>query len=136
MKEFEDVRKWGAMRGIDGAGFQIQYQRVLQEVIEIHEAYNEMDMDEVSDAIGDTIVTLINLAKTVKMDAEDCLEQAFGVIKCRKGLNKNGDFIRYAKLSEAEQVICDELQGSPGDQYFAENLYDELTPYHFDAENV
>lgn len=134
-KQFEDVRKWGSMRGIDGASFQRQYQRVLQEVVEIHDAYNNDDMEEVSDAIGDTIVTLINLAKTVNMDAEDCLSGAFDVIKCRKGLNKSGDFVRYAKLGKSEQVICDELQGSPGDQYFDEKLYGDLTPYHFDAED-
>lgn len=46
MKQFEDVRNLGAIRGIDGATFQRQYQRVLQEVCEIHDAHNNDDMDD------------------------------------------------------------------------------------------
>lgn len=118
IKRFEDVRNWGAMRGIGSASFQRQYQRVLQEVVEIHDAYNNDDLEEVSDAIGDTIVTLINLAKTVGMNAEDCLEGAFNVIELRKGLNFDGDFVRYAKLSDEDKQVCDQKQGNPGEQYF------------------
>lgn len=131
MKEFEAVRQWGAIRGIGGASFQRQYQRVLQEVVEIHDAMNDTDMDEVSDAIGDTIVTLINLAKTVNMNAEDCLKGAFDVIELRKGLNKDGDFVRYGKLNDADKAICDQKQGNPGNQYFERFALDTLVPDNF-----
>jgi uncharacterized protein YabN with tetrapyrrole methylase and pyrophosphatase domain len=131
MKRFDDVRNWGAVRGIDGASFQRQYQRVLQEIVEIHDAYNNDDLDEVSDAIGDSIVTLINLAKTVGMKAEDCLDGAFGVIEYRKGLNFDGDFVRYAKLSKEDQEVCDKKQGNPGDQYFLEKDKKTLTKDSF-----
>jgi NTP pyrophosphatase (non-canonical NTP hydrolase) len=131
LKEFEAVRQWGAIRGIGSASFQRQYQRVLQEVVEIHDAYNNEDMDEVSDAIGDTIVTLINLAKTVNMNAEDCLKGAFDVIELRKGLNKDGDFVRYGKLNDADKAICDKKQGNSGDQYFERYALDTLTPDNF-----
>lgn len=131
MKEFEAVRQWGAIRGIGSASFQRQYQRVLQEVVEIHDAYNDKDMDEVSDAIGDTIVTLINLAKTVGMNAEDCLAGAFNVIELRKGLNKDGDFVRYGKLDAADKAVCDKQQGSPGEQYFERYALETLTPDNF-----
>ena len=131
IKRFEDVRDWGAVRGIDGASFQRQYQRVLQEVVEIHDAYNNEDMAEVSDAIGDTIVTLINLAKTVGMHAENCLDGAFSVIEFRKGLNFDGDFIRYAKLSPEDRAICDEKQGNPSEHYFLPEKKGLLTPESF-----
>ena len=131
MERFEDVRNWGAIRGIDGATFQRQYQRVLQEIVEIHDAYNNNDMAEVSDAIGDSIVTLINLAKTVDMNAEDCLDGAFNVIELRKGLNFDGDFVRYAKLSEEDRQICDIQQGNPGNQYFLPEMKHKLTPPDF-----
>ena len=131
IKRFEDVRDWGAVRGIDGASFQRQYQRVLQEVVEIHDAYNDEDMAEVSDAIGDTIVTLINLAKTVGMRAENCLDSAFSVIEFRKGLNFDGDFVRYAKLLPEDRVLCDEKQGNPGEQYFLPEKNGLLTPESF-----
>ena len=131
IKRFEDVRDWGAVRGIDGASFQRQYQRVLQEVVEIHDAYNDEDIAEVSDAIGDTIVTLINLAKTVGMHAENCLDGAFSVIEFRKGLNFDGDFVRYAKLSPEDRAICDEKQGNPGEHYFLPEKKGLLTPESF-----
>lgn len=131
LKEFEAVRQWGAIRGIGGASFQRQYQRVLQEVVEIHDAMNNNDMDEVSDAIGDTIVTLINLAKTVNMNAEDCLKGAFDVIELRKGLNKDGDFVRYGKLNDADKAICDQKQGNAGNQYFERYALDTLVPSNF-----
>lgn len=131
LKEFEAVRQWGAIRGIGSASFQRQYQRVLQEVVEIHDAMNNEDMNEVSDAIGDTIVTLINLAKTVNMNAEDCLKDAFDVIELRKGLNKDGDFVRYGKLNDADKAICDTKQGSKGDQYFERYALETLTPDNF-----
>ena len=131
LKEFEAVRQWGAIRGIGGASFQRQYQRVLQEVVEIHDAMNNNDMDEVSDAIGDTIVTLINLAKTVNMNAEDCLKGAFDVIELRKGLNKDGDFVRYGKLNDADKAICDQKQGNAGNQYFERYALGTLVPSNF-----
>jgi len=116
---FERVRKWARMRGVDGSSDQVQYQRFLQEAVEIHDAMINNDPVEFRDAIGDTIVTLINLAKTHDEDAEDCLEEAFSVIEFRKGLTKNGSFIRYGKLDVVGKLICDEKQGSPKSEYFA-----------------
>lgn len=131
LNEFEDVRQWGKMRGIQSADFQVQYQRCMQEILEIHKAYIEGDMDEFQDAIGDSIVTLINVAVTCNYNAEDCLEKAFNGIKLRKGLNKGGSFVRYLKLTDEEKAICDRKQGNPGNQYFLEeNLY-KLSPEDF-----
>lgn len=131
IERFEDVRDWGSVRGLGSAKFQRQYQRVLQEVVEIHDAYNDEDMEEVSDAIGDTIVTLINLAKAVDMAAEDCLDGAFSIIEYRKGLTADGDFVRYAKLSDEDKLICDEKQGNPGEQYFLPSNKANLTTESF-----
>jgi len=131
LKEFEEVRNWGKMRGISNADPQVQYQRVMQEIVEIHEALVENDEEEFIDAIGDSIVTLINLAKTKGYLAEDCLQHAFDIIKFRKGINKNGSFVRYGKLSEAEKQWCDTHQGNIGSEYFEEFLLDTLTPEHF-----
>jgi len=131
MKEFEAVRNWGKIRGIEGAEPQVQMQRCFQEIVEIHDALVNNDDDEFKDAIGDSIVTLIMLAKTKGYNAEDCLEGAFDVIKLRKGLNKNGSFVRYVKLSENDKKICDQKQGNPGSEYFKEELLSELTPKDF-----
>ena len=131
LNEFEDVRQWGKIRGIQGADFQVQYQRCLQEILEIHKAYIEGDKKEIQKAIGDSIVTLINTAITCNYNAENCLEKAFNVIKLRKGLNKGGSFVRYLKLSDEEKAICDRKQGNPGNQYFFEEDLDKLKPEDF-----
>jgi NTP pyrophosphatase (non-canonical NTP hydrolase) len=131
IKEFEDIRKWGEIRGLGEANPDVQFQRFLQEAVEIHEAMINNDEDEFKDAIGDTIVTLINLAKTKGYNAEDCLFEAFNVIKLRKGINKNGSFVRYGKLSEEDKKWCDEHQGNPGNQYFLEESLNILEPKDF-----
>jgi len=59
MKEFEEVREWKEIRGIGAENglsldkrLQSQFQRVQQEVTEIHEAIVLEDWDEFIDAIG------------------------------------------------------------------------------------
>lgn len=139
INEFQQVRDWKSIRGIGGDitepmkdRLQSQYQRVMQEVIEIHDAIVQDDMDEFIDAIGDTIVTLINIADIAGVRAEDCLEAAFGVIKYRKGITTDvGDFVRYGKLGHRDQQICDEKQGNPGNEYFTEDRLVTLQPLDF-----
>lgn len=126
---FENVREWGTIRGLAESTFHQQYQRVLQEIVEIHEAHTNGDLAELSDAIGDSMITLINLARTMGLYAETCLSEAFGVIEHRKGLTKNGSFVRYAKLSPEDRHICDEKQGSPNSEYFDPAM--TLTPDNF-----
>jgi uncharacterized protein YabN with tetrapyrrole methylase and pyrophosphatase domain len=136
IEEFEKVRKWSDIRGIGGAkDVQVQYQRVLQEVVEIHDGICNNDVEEIKDAIGDSIVTLINLAKHYDFTAEECLESAFGVIELRKGITTpRGDFVRYGKLSEEDKKWCDEHQGNPGNQYFSEDMLKTLKPEDFKKE--
>lgn len=139
IKEFEDVRQWKEIRGIGGdveqsldKRLQSQFQRVYQEVGEIHEAVVLEDWDEFEDAVGDAIVTLINIAAIKGVPAEECLAKAFNVIRLRKGLTRpTGDFVRFGKLSKEDQLICDEKQGNAGDQYFTEDAFSFLTPDSF-----
>ena len=84
------------------------------------------------DAIGDTVVTLVNLAKILGFDAEDGLEQAFKVIELRKGITtERGDFVRYKKLDMQDQQWCDKHQGCPGSQYFEPEMLSKLTEENF-----
>jgi uncharacterized protein YabN with tetrapyrrole methylase and pyrophosphatase domain len=130
MTIWERVRNWGKLRGIDGVDSQTQYQRFLQEAVEIHDAMIKHDKKEIVDAIGDTIVTLINLANTYNLKAEDCLDAAFSVIEYRKGLTTDkGDFIRYAKLTDEQKFVCDIQQGERGSEYFSKET--NLKPINF-----
>ena len=131
--EFEKVRNWGTMRGVgDKTDPQTQYQRFLQEGIEIHDALVKGDEEEFNDAVGDTIVTLVNLARTKGYRLEDGLAQAFNVIEKRKGITTPmGDFVRYGKLSPEDQKWCDEAQGNPGNEYFTDVALKALTKSDF-----
>jgi len=143
IKRFEDVRNWSTLRGIGAdrsiksdkklqTKLQMAFQRVQQEITEIHEAIVLEDWEEFRDAIGDSIITLINIAKIRGDKAEDCLEEAFDVIELRKGLTTpSGSFVRYNKLSAEEKTICDNRQGNPGDQYFLREDLEHLTPEDF-----
>lgn len=137
-KQFQDVRDWKAIRGVGESSqtldkrLQTQFQRVQQEVTEIHEAIVLEDWEEFQDAIGDTIVTLINIADIAGYNAEDCLAKAFDVIKNRKGITTEAsDFIRYGKLSDELKKVCDEQQGSPGNEYFTDEMLQVLEPKDF-----
>ena len=139
IQRFEDIRNWSSVRGIGGnedvsldKRLQSQFQRVQQEITEIHESIVLDDWDEFQDAIGDAIVTLVNIAKIRGDKAEDCLDGAFGVIELRKGLTRpTGDFVRYGKLNDEEKAICDTKQGNPGNQYFLREDLPNLTPENF-----
>ena len=132
--EFEAVRKWSDVRGIGGENPdpQVQTQRMLQEAIEVHDAVTNNDREEIMDACGDTVVTLVNLCKLYDFTLEEALENAFGVIKYRKGITTpRGDFVRYGKLDEESRVWCDENQGSTGNEYFTDTFLESATPDNF-----
>jgi len=139
INEFEAVRQWKSIRGIGhNAGTDSfkaavsQFNRVQQEVTEILDAIILDDKEEMRDAVGDTIVTLINISNILAFDAEDGLSQAFDVIELRKGITTPvGDFVRYGKLSDENKAWCDENQGSPDNQYFSRDMLTKLTSEDF-----
>ena len=50
--------------------------------------------DELVDAIGDALVTIIILADILNLDPIGCLEEAYDAIAERKGETKNGTFVK------------------------------------------
>lgn len=89
-----NVIQWGRGKGLNDAKAQLN--KVMEEVGEIaHEiTRNRFDTPELSDAIGDTLVTIIILSDILGYDPIECLEGAYDVIKDRKGETKNGTFVR------------------------------------------
>lgn len=88
------VRDWGREKGINDA--LMQYAKFNEEAGEIaHElTRNRWNSDEMKDALGDTLVTLIILADILGYDIIDCLLCAYEEIKDRKGKNINGSFVK------------------------------------------
>lgn len=97
-----DVINWG--REKDLIDPKAQLNKIIEEVGEIaHEiTRNNYDVealeqpDELFDAIGDTLVTVIILADILNIDPVSALQEAYDVIKGRKGKTQNGTFVREA----------------------------------------
>lgn len=95
-----DIIQWGREKGLDDPKAQLN--KVIEEVGEIaHEiTRNHYDLealeqpDELYDAIGDSLVTLIILADILNMDPVACMELAYDAIKDRKGETNNGTFVK------------------------------------------
>lgn len=93
--EFEPVRKWAEERDIFTEGtVEGQFNKLKEEVKEVREAIDSDNDKEFIDAIGDTIISAINLAKMKGYDAEFCVNSAFKEIKDRKGKMIKGTFVK------------------------------------------
>ena len=95
MTEFQ-VMQWAAARGIYENGTALgQAKKTLEEAGELLAAVASNDKAEIADALGDVMVTLVNVAVLSDMDLRQCFYKAYKVIEPRKGyMNKNGQFVK------------------------------------------
>ena len=91
----ELVLEWADDKGIlSSATPMTQFGKTQEEVYELAEAIVFELPEQVEDAIGDIIVTLIIQAKMWDLDAEKCLESAYNVISKRTGKMVDGVFVK------------------------------------------
>jgi NTP pyrophosphatase (non-canonical NTP hydrolase) len=97
-KVIKKIIEWGASKGfvVFSNRFQ-QITKLSEEVGELSSAVLKGDKVEQIDAIGDIQVVLILLSEMLGHDYEKCLESAYDVIKDRKGVVKDGTFIKDEK---------------------------------------
>lgn len=89
------VLMWGYNKGILPNGqASKQFSKTLEEVSELCSAIEDTDHDEVIDAIGDIVVTLIMQANIWGVDLKECLGSAYEVIAKRTGKMVNGVFVK------------------------------------------
>ena len=62
------------------------------------------DGSGLADGIGDVIVVLVNIATRHLFSIKFCLKKAYNEIKDRKGLMKQGQFVKYDDLSDEEKA--------------------------------
>ena len=75
-----------------------QWKKAAEELDELKEAIKANDMAEMKDAVGDTVVCLINICALLDINLVDCLYGAYDEIKDRKGyMNEEGIFVKEAK---------------------------------------
>ena len=99
MKNFKEleacVEQWAIDKGIMLNGNPTkQALKTQEEVTELLTAIFDNDKDEIEDAIGDIIVTLIIQAKMQNTSIEACLNGAYDIISKRTGNMVNGQFVK------------------------------------------
>lgn len=95
MTEFQ-VMQWAEERGIYKNGTALgQASKTVEEACELLVAIAKNDRAEIADAIGDVMVTLVNVAVLTDLDVRQCFYNAYKVIEPRKGfMNENGVFVK------------------------------------------
>ena len=90
------VIRWSEKRKIiPNSTPEAQMLKMVSEVGELADAINKGNMDDIQDAVGDTLVCLINVCALLDIDPVDCLQVAYDQIKHRKGtLLPNGVFVK------------------------------------------
>lgn len=62
-----------------------QWKKAAEELDELKDALRKNDLNEAIDAVGDTVVCLINICALLDINLTDCLEAAYLQIKDRSG---------------------------------------------------
>lgn len=91
----EKVIEWAKERQLVKLGnAPKQLIKLSEEVGELGSAFLKNDFNEIKDAIGDIQIVLMILSEQLGIDYNKCLEDAYNVIKDRKGKTINGTFVK------------------------------------------
>lgn len=89
------VEQWAEEKGIFDKATPIkQAMKTQEELTELLNAILDEDKEEIIDAIGDILVTVIIQAKMQGVTIEACLNSAYDVISKRTGRMINGQFVK------------------------------------------
>lgn len=90
------VLRWSEQRRIipNSTPF-AQSMKAVEEINELVDALRTGNREEAIDAVGDTVVCLINVCALLDVNLVDCLEAAYNQIKDRRGyMNAEGIFVK------------------------------------------
>jgi NTP pyrophosphatase (non-canonical NTP hydrolase) len=91
----EKVIEWAKERQLVKLGnAPKQLIKLSEEVGELGSAFLKNEFNEIKDAIGDIQIVLVILSEQLGIDYNKCLDDAYNVIKDRKGRTENGTFIK------------------------------------------
>jgi len=90
------VIRWSEQRRIIPNSTPLAQQcKLEEEVQELRQALFEENKIDAIDAVGDTMVCLINICALLDVNLTDCLEAAYHQIKDRRGyMNAKGIFVK------------------------------------------
>jgi len=94
-KELKVIRWSEARQIIPNSTPMAQAIKACEEINELVDALRDSNKAEAIDAVGDTVVCLINVCALMDVNLTDCLEAAYEQIKDRKGyMNADGLFVK------------------------------------------
>jgi len=89
------VKNWAYNRNIiKGSSLLAQYAKAQSEMGELADAILKGNKNEFEDAMGDTLVCLINLCEMAQSSFGVCLDAAWSEIKDRNGIMFQGVFVK------------------------------------------
>lgn len=89
------VIAWADQKGILERGTpEAQAWKTVEETHELLQAIEKNDREEIIDALGDILVTIIIQAEMQNLDLIHCLGSAYNVISKRTGIMSEGKFVR------------------------------------------
>jgi NTP pyrophosphatase (non-canonical NTP hydrolase) len=95
---FQLIRDWAGERGLYTKGdTKTQFAKLIEETGELAQAILKKDDVEFTDAIGDMVVVLTNMAHLGGTTIEECIDAAYKVISKRTGKMVNGTFVKDEK---------------------------------------
>lgn len=92
---FDLIRQWAEDRNlIDGSDPKAQFVKLAEEMGELANAIAKDKAHEYFDAIGDMVVVLTIMSAQYNVSIENCIADAWNVIKDRKGRMVDGIFVK------------------------------------------
>lgn len=104
IEDVNRIKQWHHDRNlIDGSDDKSQFAKLIQEAGELSD--NICKGNDIKDDIGDMIVVLINIAERNDVSITECIKTAWEDIKDRKGMMRDGVFVKQDDLiKEALQI--------------------------------
>lgn len=97
MKLIEQIEQWHKDRNlIDGSDDKAQIMKLIQELGELSDSVCKGTC--IKDDIGDLLVVMINICMRNNVTLEECLQCAYEDIKDRRGVMRDGIFIKEQDL--------------------------------------
>lgn len=91
----EMIANWGHARNIiHGSTPKAQVIKTLEECVELIAAIHHNNTDEIADAMGDIIVTLVMISEQTEIPIIEAVIRAYEEIKDRKGTMRDGIFYK------------------------------------------
>ena len=101
IKNLYKIQQWHKDRNlIEGSDDKSQFAKLIQECGELSDSICKGK--DVKDDIGDIIVVLINIAARNNVTIDECVQVAYDDIKDRRGVMKDGVFIKEADYVDSK----------------------------------